>query len=323
MGKVTTLNTGKAADDMRAAFAAHLDRAGLSIAQAAREIGRRESTISRWLNRKYTGDNDAVEALVARWLETQAEIAERSLAAVGLDRYTETGVAEQIMGALAYAQAEGDIVTIIGPSGRGKTRAAEQYCATRSGAFYLAVSGSVFTLPGLLGEVSEAIGATVAVRSALATEKAVIARMRDRNYLLVVDEAHFLRDGLLDELRIIRDRARCGLALVANESIEMALNRRDQIAGRVGLSLDLSTQPVADVEKIAAGPLGRRPDKAELKILTAAARGPGGLHALRRLLGRAFMLARAEGRERIAPADIAMAADEGVAADEGAAEAAA
>ena len=324
MGNVTTLKAGTAAGDIRAAFAAHLEQAGLSIAQAAREIGRRESTISRWLNRKYTGDNDAVEALVARWLETQAEIAERSLAAVGLDRYTETGVAEQIMGALAYAQAEGDIVTIIGPSGRGKTRAAEQYCATRSGAFYLAVSGSVFTLPGLLGEVSEAIGAPVAVRSALATEKAVIARMRaGQNYLLVVDEAHFLRDKLLDELRIIRDRARCGLALVANESIEMALNRCDQVAGRVGLSIDLTTQPVADVEKIAAGPLGRRPEKAELKILTAAANGPGGLHALRRLLGRAFMLARAEGRERIQPADIAMAADEGVAADEGAAEAAA
>ena len=178
MGKVTTLSTGAAGGDIRAAFAAHLDEAGLTVAQSAREIGRRESTILRWLNRKYSGDNDAVEALVARWLETQA----------------------------------------------------------------------------------------------------VIARMRDRNYLLVVDEAHFLR---------------------------------------VGLCLDLTTQPVADVEQIAAGPLGRKPDKAELRILTAAARGPGGLHALRRLLGRAFMVARAEGRDRIAPADIAMAADEGVAADEG------
>ena len=300
MGKVTKLDTAAAPGDLRVIFKAHLDDAGLSIAQAAGEIGRGESTISRWLHGTYPGDVPAVEALVARWLETQAEIAKRSLAAAGLDRYAETGVAEQIMGALAYAQAEGDIVTIIGPSGRGKTRAAERYCASRSGAFYLAVSGSVFTLPGLLSEVSEAIGATVAVRSALAAEKAVITRMRGRNYLLVVDEAHFLRDNLLDELRIIRDRARCGLALVANESIEMALNRREQIAGRVGLSLNLETQPVADVEQIAAGPLGRRPDKAELRILTAAARGPGGLHALRRLLGRAFMVARSQGRDHIA-----------------------
>ena len=323
MGKVTQLDTAPAQHDLRSAFKAHLDEAGLSIAQAAREIGRGESTISRWLNDVYTGDNSAVEALVARWLETQAEMAKRSLAAAGLDRYAETGVAAQVMGALAYAQAEADIVTIVGPSGRGKTRAAERYCATRSGAFYLAVSGAVFTLPGLLSEVSEAVGNTIAPRSALAAEKTVIRSLRDRNYLLVVDEAHFLRDSLLDELRIIRDRARCGLALVANESIEMALNRRDQIAGRVGLKLDLSAQPVADVEAIAAGPLGRRPDKAELKILTAAARGPGGLHALRRLLARAFMVARAEERERIAPADILIAADEGVAADEGAAEEAA
>ena len=257
MGKVTKLDTAAAPGDLRVIFKAHLDDAGLSIAQAAGEIGRGESTISRWLHGTYPGDVPAVEALVARWLETQAEIAKRSLAAAGLDRYAETGVAEQIMGALAYAQAEGDIVTIIGPSGRGKTRAAERYCASRSGAFYLAVSGSVFTLPGLLSEVSEAIGATVAVRSALAAEKAVITRMRGRNYLLVVDEAHFLRDNLLDELRIIRDRARCGLALVANESIEMALNRREQIAGRVGLSLNLETQPVADVEQIAAGRIRR------------------------------------------------------------------
>ncbi|MCY4405669.1 MAG: AAA family ATPase [Rhodospirillaceae bacterium] len=327
MGEVTTLDTGATTDagattgDLRAALKAHLDEAGLSIAQAATEIGRRESTISRWLNHKYSGDNDAIEALVARWLETQAELAERSLAAAGLDRYTETGVASEITGALTYAQAEADIVTIIGPSGRGKTRAAEHYCATRSGAFYLAVSGSVFTLPGLLSEVSEAVGVQIAPRSALAAEKAVIRTLRDRNYLLVVDEAHFLRDKLLDELRVIRDRARCGLALVANESIEMSLNRLDQVSGRVGFALDLSAQPVADVEAIAAGPLGRKPTTAELKILTKAARGPGGLHALRRLLGRAFMVARTEGRERIVPADVELAADEGVATDEGPAEA--
>ena len=164
MGKVTQLDAGAAPIDIRAAFKAHLEAAGLSIGQAAAGIGRSESTISRWLKGVYTGNNRAIEALVARWLETQAEIAKRSLAAAGLDRFADTGVAEQIMGALAYAQAEADIVTIVGPSGRGKTRAVERYCATRSGAFYLAVSSSVFTLPGLLSEVSEALGVTGAGR---------------------------------------------------------------------------------------------------------------------------------------------------------------
>ena len=55
--------------------------------------------------------------------------------------------------------------------------------------------------------------------------------------------------------------------------------------------------------------------QAELRILNAVGRGPGALHALRRLLGRAWMVAQAAGRDAIKAGDIA-AADEGVAADE-------
>ena len=133
----------------------------------------------------------------------------------------------------------------------------------------------------------------------------------------MVDEAHHLRDKLLNELRIIRDRADCGLALVADETIRMALARCQQVDGRIGLRIDLATQPTADVEDIAAGVLGRRPSKTELKTLNAVGKGPGGLHAMRRLLGRAWMVARAAGRDAIEAGDITAAADEGVAADEG------
>ena len=98
----------------------------------------------------------------------------------------------------------------------------------------------------------------------------------------------------------------------------MALARCQQVDGRIGLKIDLATQPMADVEDIAAGVLGRRPSKTELKTLNTVGKGPGGLHAMRRLLGRAWMVAQAAGRASIGPADITAAADEGVAADEGA-----
>ena len=77
--------------------------------------------------------------------------------------------------------------------------------------------------------------------------------MHDRQALLVVDEAHHLRDKLLDELRIIRDRSGCGLALLADKSIGMALARCQQVDGRIGLKIDLATQPVADVEDTPPG----------------------------------------------------------------------
>ena len=132
-----------------------------------------------------------------------------------------------------------------------------------------------------------------------------------------MDEAHHLGDKLLDELRIIRDRSGCGLALLADKTINMTFARCQQVDGRIGLKIDLTTQAVADVEDIAAGVLGRQPSRTELRTLNAVGRGPGGLHALRRLLGRAWMVAQAAGRDAIEASDIAAATDEGVAADGG------
>ncbi len=65
-----------------------------------------------------------------------------------------------------------------------------------------------------------------------------------------------------------------------------------------------------------AGPLGRRPGKAELKVLVRAARGRGGLHTLRRVLTEAWKLSRAEGGGRIDAERLAVAA-EAVAGQEG------
>ena len=319
MGNVTHLEPQTEKRDLRAAFQVELEQSGLSTARAADQIGRHASSITRWQNGTYTGDNDAVASDVERWLETRADAAKRSLDGAGLDRHAETTASRQITSALAYAHAAGDIVAIIGKPGRGKTWASERYCAGRTNAFYLSVSSAVFSLPGLLSLVGEAIGAGRHHRSALEAERTIIDRLRDRQAMIVVDEAYHLRDKLLDELRIIRDRAGCGLALVADESIRMALARCQQVDGRIGLRIDLATQLSADVEAIASGVLGRQPTKTELKTLTAVGKGPGGLHAMRRLLGRAWMVAQAAGRDALEAGDITAAADEGVAADEGAA----
>ncbi|MDD9993877.1 MAG: AAA family ATPase [Rhodospirillales bacterium] len=179
----------------------------------------------------------------------------------GLDRHAETSASRQITSALAYAHAAGDIVAIIGKPGRGKTWATEYYCAGRTTAFNLFASGAVNSLPGFLSLVGEAIGVGRHHHSALEAERTIIDRLRDRQALIVVDEAHLLRDKLLDELRIIRYRAGCGLALVADETIRMALARCQQEDGRIGLKSDLATQPTAHVEDIAAGVLGRAPPR--------------------------------------------------------------
>ena len=292
---------GDHADEVRTACRAAMDSAGLSIAQASREIGDGVSpaTLGRWLRGTYTGDVSVVTERIEAWLLTRREGDALSLAKAGLDKHAETDAASMIDEALAYAHSSKDIVLIHGPSGRGKTRAAERYRATHSRVFYMPATRAMITMVGLLSCLGEAIGAYPETVSAINWERAIIARLREANSLVIIDEAHHLRDALLDELRCIRDNAGCGLGLIGNDAVLMSIRRCPQILGRTGIRLNLKHLAAEDVAAIAAVPLGRKPTRAELKPLVMAARGKGGLHTLRRVLAEAWKLARAEGRESI------------------------
>jgi len=299
-----------------AACRAEMEAANLSITDVAREIGAGVSTTtaSKWLRNVYEGDVPAVTTRVLAWLRTRRETARRAMSAAGLDRHVPLGVTEEIEAVLAHAQAAGDVVLIHGRSGAGKSWALARYCAAHTPSFRVAMTGAVVTLAGLLSRVAAAVGAGQRHGSALAAETAIVGRLQGRGALLVVDEAHHLSPRLLDELRCIRDLAGIGLALVGGDELWSALAssaRCDQIVGRIGIRLPLGTAADADVLDLAATVLGRRPAGGESKRLVAAARGAGGLHALRRLLARAWLLARGEGRDRIGAEDLQTAAEEG------------
>ena len=295
-----------------------IDAGGLSIAAAAREIGEgvSQATLSRWLRGVYSGDLAAVEERVLTWIDTRREAARRDMAAAGLDRHAPLGVTEEIGDVLSHAQAAGEIVLIHGRSGAGKTWAASRYCGQRSAAYRLAVTGATTTLAGLLSRVSATIGAGGRHPSALEAETAIVSALEGRGALLAVDEAHHLGARLIDELRCLRDLSGCGLALIGGDDLWTALAgnpRLAQVTGRIAIRLPLGAAPRADALALAGGVLGRRPGKNEADALIRAARGAGGLHALRRLLAKSWLLARAEGRERIESPDIAAAAEEAAA----------
>ena len=168
----------------------------------------------------------------------------------------------------------------------------------------------MITMPGLLGCVLEAVCGYRERGSALEAERAIVESLHGRGALFMIDEVHYLRAGLLDELRSIRDHAGCGLALIGNNGVRMTLERCPQILGRTGMRVDLKHLAERDVAAIAmAGPLGRRLGKAELKVLVRAARGRGGLHTLRRVLTEAWKLSRDGGGGPINAESLAVAAE--------------
>lgn len=296
-----------------------MDRQKLSRNAAAKRIGVSSATLSQWLSDKYSGDVPAVEAKVARWLQTEREAERLGLEAAGLDIHRDLGVTDEVAATLAHAQAVGDVVLIHGCSGAGKTWAARHYCRTHSSAYYVSMTCAVRSDLGMLGRVARAVGGHALYRSALEAETAVIERLQDRGALLVVDEAHHLSGRLLDELRCIRDEAGCGLALVGNDAVRMTLARCPQIVGRIASRLAKKSVGEGDVATLVSGVLKRRATAREVKIAHRVAAGPGGLHALRRMLERAWMAARIAGQDGIGIEDMEGASADAAADEEKAA----
>ena len=300
--------------DIAVRMSAWLDEYGMSISEAAKQIGSgvSQATLSTWLRGKYTGDNAAVADRVERWLDTREEMSRTGSGLSGLDRHANLGVTEEIHAALAVAQASGDVVLIHGRSGAGKTQALRRFRSSRSGVHLVTVTAAVATVAGLLTRVAVAVDAGARHHSAAAAEAAIIQRLEGRSALLVIDEAHHLSPKLLDELRCIRDISHCGLALVGSDELWTALagsRRCDQIVGRIGLRIGLGAVAETDIRLLSETALGRPTSGKELTDIRNSARGAGGLHSLRRLLARAHMIARAAGRDGIAAEDVALAAE--------------
>ena len=296
-------------------FKAELETSTCSVAQASREIGEgaSQSVLSLWMREQYEGDVAAVTARVRRWLETRRESAERSTAGIDIDRRLDFECTRQIQGALAIAQARGDLVVVYGPSGTGKTRATRHYCESRAGVYRVLMSPDVRSIAGLLATVAEAIGEGDEHKSAMAARKTIVKRLQGRGALLVVDEAHDLTPALMSMLRRIRDLSGAGVAFVGEEGLERLVykppHRRGPIVGRVARRVALSKETVAgDVRLLAESVLGRDPGDAELQALVNAVNSDGGLHVARRLLEAAYDIARARGRGHISEEDVLGAA---------------
>ena len=282
-------------------------RLGLSQNKAADRMSLSSTALSQWRRGIYTGDNAAVESAVRKWLDTEEETGRHSLEAARLDRHMGLAITGEIGWLLTHAQATGDIVVVQGASGSGKSWAAENYCRTHSVAHYIEMTPTVRTLTVMLGLVGEAVGGFSDARSAHQAERAVIDRLKGRRALLVIDEAQYLTPTLLDELCSVRNKAGVGVALLGNKHLGMRLAQCPQIIGRTADRIDSEGPSEADVELLVSGFLERPAKRSEVRLGLAAARGDGGFHALRRMLARAWMMARIEERDAVTAADLELA----------------
>lgn len=247
--------------DVRTELANELtNEPGLSQTKAANQIGISGSALSQYIRHVYSGDNDALEAKIKKWLlGRRRKVAAAKRVPKDIPFFS-AATSSQIIRALEYAQTMADISVVVGGAGFGKTTSCKHYAAMNSSVWYVRVSASSASASVCLTKVAEALGIKpVRGEGAYSILDSIIDRVKQTEGLIIIDEAQHLHTPALEELRTIHDEAEVALALVGNEKVYTQLTGGSnaalyaQLFSRIGFKLLLSQVKKSDAHALAAG----------------------------------------------------------------------
>ena len=259
----------------------------------AREIGVPPSTFSEWRDGTYKGNTDAVALKVKRGVEALKDKTTARATQPKRAPFLLTPTAQTIEQSLAMAHYMPCVTVIGGAPGVGKTVTCEQYQAQKPHVYMFTNEPSTRTIAGVLEMVAYALG--VPSMPVNKQSRAIIEFLRGKDALLISDETQHLETRALEQLRSIRDKANCGLALAGNMTVHRRLEGHGrsvsfaQLFSRVFGSVNIAGASKSDALEL-IGWYGIE-DKQVVSYLVSIAKKAGGLRVLTATLLQAQMLA--------------------------------
>lgn len=292
MNVIEMTQTQTAQADTRAAIRAIVDSAGVTYSTIAREIGLSPTALSQFMNDNYRGDNDSVCGKLAVWLDNRNRKTNEMPQAPD---FVQTKTVRQIWTALQYAQLAQCISVIYGSPGVGKSKALQQFALERPNVWQITVSPSRSSLSECLYELALELGIGDAPRRAGQLGRVIRRKLRGTSGLLIIDEADHLDYPVLEELRILQEETRIGLALVGNNQVYSKLtggNSRNvdfaRLFSRIAKKVSILKTKKEDVKAISeAWGLGEK----ERELVALLAERPGALRTVSHTLRLAAMFA--------------------------------
>lgn len=256
--------------------------------------GIHKTRLSQWLNGRYAGNTEVIEADIKRWLESRDVAGEFESTLPTAPDWVPTRSAESVLSALSFAQMAGTVTVVYGGAGVGKTTAIRHYRGHYPQVWVVTATPACSSPGSLYKRIAAAIGLrTTGTMDVL--EGAIIERMADTRGLLVIDEAQHLTHRALDGVRSIHDASGVGLSLVGNEVVynQLTGGARSigfaQLFSRIAKRVRLTRPQNADIDALLdAWGVG---DKESREFCVAIAKRPGALRGLSQTLRLASMLA--------------------------------
>lgn len=210
-----------------------------------------------------------------------------------LTEFCETQTAANLTRLFRVCHSAGEMGIVTGQPGVGKTTAAQRYVESTPRAYLVTISPATSALVPCLTRIGECFGAFSSTNGASPWSEAIRRwlRVQPEPPLLLIDEAHHLSDAAVEELRSIFDDRGLGLVFIGSSEIRERWTgpRWAQLASRVYQSLPLKGPEIKDVDAICD--MMGLPDRKSRSLLNRAARQPGGLRVVRRILEIAIALA--------------------------------
>lgn len=300
------LETAEAArGELRARIKAAQQQAGLSNKQVSTQAGLAYSTFSACMLGTYKGSYEQFDDLMPAWLEGRKSRERIILARPKYPDFIMTPTARRIMALLESAQYEPEMSLVAGGAGLGKTMAAEAYAAQNPNVWILTADKSMQSSAATLNELAETIGAT---ERGMRRIRAITRRLKGTEGLIIVDEAQFLGNAAIEQLRSVFDQTGIGLVFMGNAPLNNKFDglKRNadfaQLFSRLDGRLNLRKSTKRDVEMLLSGWEGF--PEALHGMAAAIAANDGALRSMNKVIKRSIMLARGDERTTVLEKDL-------------------
>ncbi len=207
--------------------------------------------------------------------------------------FCDTPTLKGLLELFRFCQSNREMGLVTGEPGVGKTTAARHYAAGEPTVHLVTMSPASSGLVAALSRIGNALSAYPATSSGSAWSDAIrtVLAYDPDPHLLLIDEAHFLSDQSVEEVRAIYDTARVGVVFIGSRELRERWNgkRWAQLTSRILLRADLEGPLPEDIQAfcVAAQIEGKQ---AQTLLIRAASR-PGGLRLVRKVADVAIRLA--------------------------------
>lgn len=171
-----------------------------------------------------------------------------------------------IIASIIKASKQKSLMKVVGPSGSGKTTALKALRPKLPGMCVVTVYAGM-TKKQLLEELAIAIEIRVLPKTANELIRAIKEELHRVKKLICIDEANFLSETSLEQLRHIHDECEVAMVLLGSEALEyMIAKSHPQVDTRIRPSLPVTKFGKAEVKALAHSMLVEIDDKQALRL---------------------------------------------------------